>query len=81
MMLDIFIVVVANFEANNTQPLSIMAKNFSIIISHKNHHPITLFPWFYLGMRGWFGAAFRDISKSCGFTQVCGDGSNHKHFH
>ncbi len=32
----------------------IVAKNPSIIISHNNHHSITLFPWFYPGMRGWF---------------------------
>ena len=35
--------IVANFEANDIQPLSIMAKTSSIIISHNNHHPITLF--------------------------------------
>ena len=28
--------IVANFEANDTQPLSIMAKNSSIVISHNN---------------------------------------------
>ncbi|HUV56432.1 MAG TPA: DNA methyltransferase [Dehalococcoidales bacterium] len=39
--------IVANFEANDTQPLSIMAKKPSIIISHNNRAPITLFPCKY----------------------------------
>jgi len=39
--------IVANSEANDTQPLSILAKNSSIIISHNNHRPIALFPCKY----------------------------------
>ena len=35
--------IVANFETNDTQPLSIMAKTPSIIISYYNHRPIALF--------------------------------------
>ncbi|GAJ22538.1 unnamed protein product, partial [marine sediment metagenome] len=46
--------IVANSEANDTQPLSILAKNSSIIISHNNHHSITLFPCKYeeVGIKG-----------------------------